>query len=99
MRLREAAPVRHERRPAFVTRSRGCGIEEVRSPVYVVSPMATELRARRVGASVSLRDAASRAGIRAIEWSGVEQGRLVPESADDWIVLREAIGGETCSRL
>ncbi len=92
MKLREAQPVRHERSQAFVTRSRGCGIEEVLRPVYAASAMAADLRERRVRASVSLRDAASRAGIRAVEWSGVEHGRLVPESMDDWDALRKAIG-------
>lgn len=91
MRLREAVPVRHERSAAFVKYTRGCSLEEVRSPVYAVSPMATELRVRRVGASISLCDAASRAGIRAIEWSGVEQGKLVPETTADWDVLRKAV--------
>jgi hypothetical protein len=93
MRLREAQPVRHERTTAFVTRDRGCRGEEVRRPVYQASPMAEELHERRVRASVSLRDAASRAGIRAVEWSGVEQGRLVPESPADWEVLRGAVLG------
>jgi hypothetical protein len=91
MRLREALPIRHERTDAFVKQARGCSIEQVRSPVYALSPMATELRTRRVQASISLRDAASRAGIRAVEWSGVEQGKLVPESRADWDVLRKAI--------
>lgn len=91
MRLRDAVPVRHERSDAFVMRKRGCSIEQVRSPVYAVSPAATELRARRVRASVSLRDAASRAGIKAIEWNGIEHGRLVPESSSDWDQLRRAI--------
>lgn len=90
MRLREAVPVRHERSDAFVKRARGCSIEQVRSPVYAVSAMATELRWLRVRASVSLRDAASRAGIRAIEWSGIENGRLVPETTADWDALRKA---------
>lgn len=91
MRLRDAIPVRHERSDAFVKQARGCSIEQVRSPVYAVSAAATELRERRVRASISLRDAASRAGIRAVEWSGVEQGKLVPESSADWDVLRKAI--------
>ncbi len=91
MRLREAEPVRHERSHAFVTRTRGCGLEEVRRPVYAGSAMAEDLRQRRVHANVSLRDAASRAGIRAIEWCGVEQGRLLPESMADWDVLRGAV--------
>ena len=59
--------------------------------MYALSPMAAELRERRVRAAVSLRDAASRAGIRAIGWSGIEHGRLVPESASDWEKLRGAV--------
>ena len=90
MRLRDAVPVRHERSAAFVKQARGCSIEQVRSPVYAISAMATELRERRVRGAVSLRDAASRAGIRAIEWAGIERGRLVPESSADWDVLRKA---------
>jgi hypothetical protein len=90
-RLRMAVPVRHERTVAFVTRARGCGLEEVLRPVYAASAMAADLHERRVKASVSLRDAASRAGIRAVEWSGVEQGRLVPESMDDWNAMRKAV--------
>lgn len=97
MKLREAPPVRHERAAAFVTRARGCGIEEVRRPVYERSAMADDLRARRVQASVSLRDAASRAGIRAVEWSGIEQGRLVPEAPKDWDVLRAASAAPSVS--
>jgi len=91
MRLREAVPVRHERSDAFVMRARGCSIEQVRSPVYAVSAAATELRVRRVRACISLREAASKAGIRAIEWSGVEHGKLVPESSADWDILNKAV--------
>lgn len=91
MRLREAQPVRYVRAQAFVTRARGCGLEEVRRPEYEVSQTAKDLREQRVRASVSLRDAASRAGIRAVEWSGIEHGRIVPESTADWAVLQGAV--------
>lgn len=91
IKLREAAPLRHERAQAFVTRARGCALEEVLRPVYEPSAMADDLRQRRVTAGTSLRDAASQVGIRASEWSGVEQGRLVPESMTDWTRLRAAV--------
>lgn len=93
MKLREATPVRHDRTSAFVMRKRGCSMEEVLMPVYERSAMAADLRARRVKAGVSLRDAASRAGVRAVEWSGVEQGRLVPDSMEEWSKLRAAAEG------
>ena len=88
--FRKAEPVRYERTSAFVTRQRGCSMEEVQMPVYERSAMAEDLRERRVKAGVSLRDAASRAGVRAAELSGVEQGRLLPASMEMWERLRAA---------
>lgn len=93
MKLRKAEPVRYERTSAFVMRARGCSMEEIQLPVYEPSAMAADLRERRRKAGVSLRDAASSAGVRAVEWSGVEQGRLCPESVEDWQVLRLAAKG------
>lgn len=91
MKLREALPIRYERGAAFVTRERGCTLEEVAHPVYEPSAFAADLRERRITAGVSMRDAASRAGMRAVEWSGVEQGRLLPETREDWEAMRKAV--------
>lgn len=95
VKLREAEPIGYERGAAFVTRSRGCGLEDVRTPVYNVSAPAGALRTARKVAGLGLRDAASVIGIRAVELGGLERGRLVPEDPLDWAeiidkMIREA---------
>lgn len=96
MKLREVTPLRHRRTNAFVMRARGCTMEEVTMPVFEPSAMAVDLRERRVKAGVRLGEAASRAGVRVLEWSGVETGRLVPDSMDDWETLRKAVVVPRC---
>jgi hypothetical protein len=88
-----AIPVRHERSVAFVTRQRGCSMEEIRSPVFDLSPRAEKLHALRLGLGLGLRDAASQMGIRAVELSGLERGRMVPSRAADWALLEERLVG------
>jgi len=88
MRLREATPRTHVRAPGFVTRSRGCGLEDIRMPLYDVSPEAHALSALRKEIGLGLRDAASKLGIRAIELSELERGRLVPEN---WSKILETL--------
>lgn len=91
MRLREVAPARHERTAAFVTRERGCSYEEVRRPMYRLSQGAHDLAALRKKLGVGLRDAAIRIGVRAVELSGLEHGRLEPEDPDGWSKILEAL--------
>lgn len=91
MRLREATPIEHRRSAAFVTRTRGCGLEDVRTPVYVVSVEAKGLLELRKQFGLGLRDAAGKIGIKAVELSGLEQGRLVPEGAADWMKMAEVL--------
>lgn len=87
MKLVAARPERFERGPAFVTRTRGCTLEEVRRAVFRVSPSAEKLAAKRKELGVGLRDAASRLRLRAVELSGLEHGRLVPADPADWTTL------------
>lgn len=82
--LRASVPVSYRRGAAFVTRARGCGLEDVRTPVYTLSRQATDLATYRKELGLGLRDAANRIGIRAVELSGLEHGRLVPEDPSDW---------------
>ena len=84
MKLIEAEPSGYERGAAFVTRARGCGLEDVRTPIYNVSAPAGALRTARRVAGLGLRDAASMIGVRAVELGGLERGRLVPEDPLDW---------------
>lgn len=91
MKILEARPLRHERSLAFVTRERGCFLEDVMLPVFDRHPRARALRTKRVSTGMSLGVAASRAGIRAAQWSGIEQGRLVPETESGWSELEAAI--------
>lgn len=84
MKLIEVTPSAHRRGAAFVTRSRGCGLEDVRTPVYNVSEEARQLSVLRRERGIGLRDAAAALGIRAVELSGLEHGRLAPEEPGDW---------------
>jgi hypothetical protein len=91
MKLIKASPSGYERSPAFVTRARGCELEDVRSPVYRVSARAGALRTLRQGARLGLRDAASELGVSAVELSGLERGRLVPEDEKEWPKMMETL--------
>lgn len=91
MKLRAAEPAGYERGPAFVTRARGCGLEDVRTPVYEKGSNAAALRLLRTHAKLGLRDAASALGISAVELSGLERGRLVPEDKNDWLKMLETM--------
>jgi len=91
MKLVEATPLRHERTAAFVTRTSGCSLEDIRRPVYARTPEAERLHAARVARGFGLRDAALALGLRPIELSGLEHGRLVPASTEDWTLLERAL--------
>lgn len=96
MKLVPASPIRHERSVAFVTRQRGCSVEDVRLPVYERSRGAVKILALRKTLGLGLRDAASRMGIRAAELSGLERGSLVPEHrATGWSELEAALRGSS----
>lgn len=84
MKLKEVPPTGYSRGPAFVSRSRGCTLEDVRVPCYSRCPEARDLYDLRRDRGIGLRDAASKIGIRAVELSGLERGSLVPENRDDW---------------
>lgn len=92
MKLREAAPVRHTRGPAFVTSVRGCTLADIRTPSFALASEARALAERRLELGLGLRDAAIRLGIRAIELSGLEHGRLVPENPGDWAAAINRLG-------
>lgn len=74
MKLREANVMAYSRGVAFVTRARGCGLEDVRVPVYTICYEARAFYELRRSSGLGLRDAASALGIRAIELSGLEHG-------------------------
>lgn len=95
MKLVEAIPVRYERGAAFVTRESGCSLEDIRRPIFDHSPQAERLHAARVARGFGLRDAALALGLRAVELSGLENGRLVPESPSDWTLLEAALQNRT----
>lgn len=96
MKLVPAAPIRHERSVAFVTRQRGCSLEDVRVQVYERSRRSERIVALRKELGLGLRDAASRMGIRAAELSGLERGSLVPEHrATGWPELEAALRGSS----
>ena len=96
MRLVPASPIRYERSVAFVTRQRGCSLEDVRVPVYERSRGAERIVALRKEIGLGLRDAASRMGIRAAELSGLERGSLVPEHrATGWSEIEAALRGSS----
>lgn len=88
MKLREATPRTHVRASGFVTRARGCQLEDIRMPLYDVSPEARELSALRKRIGLGLRDAACKLGLRAIDLSELERGRLVPEN---WTKILETL--------
>jgi len=92
MKLREATPTNYRRGAAFTTRARGCGMEDVRMPVYVVSDEARGLLELRKQLGIGLRDAASKLGLRAVDLSALERGQLVPEGGiADWVKMAEAL--------
>ena len=93
MRFTEATPTRYERSPAFVTRERGCSLEDVRRPVFIIGSQAQGLTRRRKELGLGLRDAAARLGMRAVELSGLEHGRLVPVDREEWARMIEQLGG------
>jgi hypothetical protein len=99
MKLRESTPAAHRRGPAFVTRSRGCGLEDVRTPVYNVSAPARELARLRSERGIGLRDAAAALGIRAVELSGLERGRFEPEDSGDWALMTSRLKALVAVRL
>ena len=91
MKLVKADPSGYERSAAFVTRARGCGLEDVRSPMYAVSARAGALRTLRKVARLGLRDAAIELGVSAIELSSLERGRMVPEDENEWLKMLETL--------
>jgi hypothetical protein len=84
MKFRITIPSHYERSPAFLMRRRGCALEDVRAPVYLVSAPAVELRALRLSRRMGLTDAARKLGIRALELAGLERGHLEPEELSEW---------------
>lgn len=91
MKLREALPVGHRRGPAFEMMSRGVSLEELRTPVYAVCAEARALSSSRRQLGLGLHEAAIKLGVRAIEVSELERGWLVPEDANDWSKMLEAM--------
>ena len=91
MKLREATPVGYHRGAAFVTRTRGCALEDVRTPQYWVSQAALDLADYRKELGLGLSVAANKIGIRAVELSGLEHGRYVPEEPGAWAKMMEAL--------
>jgi hypothetical protein len=91
VKLREAIPTAHVRATGFVTRSRGCALEDIRRPLYDVVPEASAFRALRVKSRIGLSVAANRIGIRAIELADLERGKLVPADSKRWGQMMVAI--------
>jgi hypothetical protein len=78
---------------AFVSRGRGCGLEEIVMPRYYLAREAQAFAALRKRLGLGLRDAAVKLGIRAVELSGLEHGRLVPEDPSAWAELARKLEG------
>jgi len=92
VKLIEITPSEYRRGPAFVTRARGCGLEDVRMPVYGVSAEARGLSELRKLLGFGLHEAARKIGIKAIELSCLERGQLVPEGGrNDWMMMAERL--------
>ncbi len=91
MKLIAATPIEYKRGTSFVTRARGCGIEDVRVPSYRISVEARGLAELRKQLGLGLRDAAIKIGIKAIELSGLERGQLVPSDEKDWFEMAKAL--------
>lgn len=72
-------------------------VREVNSPTYP-NQGGVALRAARVAADLVLREAARLLGLRAVELSGLEVGRLAPDDPAAWgewmRMLRPATGEE-----
>lgn len=72
---------------AFVTRESGCGVETLKLDVFSDEDRARgeALRERRVAAGLCLGQAADFLGLRAVDLSGLERGRMRfadPEAAE-----------------
>ena len=91
MKLRPVTPEKYARGTAFVTRARGCVLEEIRTPIYSTTPESDALWALRRKLKLSLGEVASRIGVGAIEVSGLERGRLAPEEWGDWTKMIDKI--------
>lgn len=91
MKLLDVTPIGYERGAAFVSRARGCGLEDVRTPVYPASAHAGALHTLRRVAGLGLRDAASVLGLRAVELSALERGRVTPEDESEWVRMMETL--------
>ena len=91
MKLRPVEPRSHQRSATFVTRARGCTLEEILAPIYTVPEEARELFRFRKEKGIGLGVAAGKLGIRVVELSGLERGRYVPEDPSDWARMKETL--------
>lgn len=93
MKFVEARPVKYTRGTAFLTRERGCTLEEILTPIYTIGSCARILTMQRKHLGLGLREAALRLQISAVELSGLERGHLVPERGSDWDTLLRGLDG------
>ncbi len=92
MKLREATPIKFTRGTSFVTRERGCSMEDVRVPSYNISVEARGLSELRKQLGLSLRDAASKVGVSAVEFAKLERGQLVPVGGrGEWMAMADLL--------
>ncbi|HMA26006.1 MAG TPA: helix-turn-helix transcriptional regulator [Solirubrobacterales bacterium] len=87
------APIGTREAAGFVYYSDGSGEFRAWSePTYPPHPEGERFRAARVAAGVSLRAAAKLLGLRPVDVSNLEQGRVVPRGG--WAALHERMKGD-----
>ena len=80
------APLRTETHRALVHRDGGCTLEDIESSVYPEHPQGRALREARVNGArhVSLGYAARHLRMSAVDFSGLETGRMTFATESEW---------------
>ena len=84
-------PIRTEKTLGFACPG---GLREVEHAVYPKHPRGKALRALRTACDITMRDAASLAGVTAEQLSGLEWGRYVLASDNEWCELYAMLATE-----
>jgi hypothetical protein len=92
LRLIPVQPVGTTRSAGFACGPRGCVLDVFESPQYPAHPQGRALRDARVDAHMSLGELARALGIRAVELSELEHGRLTTD-APGWEECMAAVKG------
>lgn len=86
------APIGKREVIGFITGSEGCGPSMTAINAYPEAPRAKELRDRRLGADLTLREWADVLGVSVVEASGLERGS---HTVNDWDALFAILDGES----